>query len=76
MEQLSGGRRRGAGVGRTLKRMEHERQRALQRKMFEDQMRALEQQQAREVLCLTQARFGQIQLAGGGREGSIRKHLH
>ena len=30
--------------------MEHERQRALQRKMFEDQMRALEQQQARELL--------------------------
>ncbi|KAI0963018.1 hypothetical protein AcW1_000224 [Taiwanofungus camphoratus] len=35
---------------RTLKRMEHERQRAMQRKMFEDQMRALEQQQARELL--------------------------
>ncbi|KAI0638958.1 ARM repeat-containing protein [Trametes polyzona] len=35
---------------RALKRMEHERQRALQRKMFEDQMRALEQQQARELL--------------------------
>ena len=30
--------------------MEHERQRALQRKMFEDQMRALEQQQAQELL--------------------------
>ena len=32
--------------------MEHERQRALQRKIFEDQMRALEQQQARELLAL------------------------
>ena len=32
--------------------MEHERQRALQRKMFEDQMRALEQQQARELLSI------------------------
>lgn len=32
--------------------MEHERQRALQRKMFEDQMRALEQQQARELLTI------------------------
>ncbi|KAH9947956.1 ARM repeat-containing protein [Amylocystis lapponica] len=30
--------------------MEHERQRLLQRKIFEDQMRALEQQQARELL--------------------------
>ncbi|KAH9850656.1 ARM repeat-containing protein [Lenzites betulinus] len=37
---------------RALKRMEHERQRALQRKMFEDQMRALEQQQARELLTI------------------------
>ncbi|OSX67883.1 hypothetical protein POSPLADRAFT_1043068 [Postia placenta MAD-698-R-SB12] len=35
---------------RTMKRMEHERQRALQRKLFEDQMRALEVQQARELL--------------------------
>uniref|UniRef100_A0A0W0FA96 Putative ARM repeat-containing protein n=1 Tax=Moniliophthora roreri TaxID=221103 RepID=A0A0W0FA96_MONRR len=35
-----------------LKRLEHERQRALQRKMFEDQMRALEQQQAQELLNL------------------------
>ncbi|KAF9072675.1 ARM repeat-containing protein [Rhodocollybia butyracea] len=35
-----------------LKRIEHERQRALQRKMFEDQMRALEQQQAQELLTL------------------------
>ncbi|KAI0735686.1 ARM repeat-containing protein [Earliella scabrosa] len=37
---------------RALKRMEHERQRAFQRKMFEDQMRALEQQQARELLSI------------------------
>ncbi|KAI0651425.1 ARM repeat-containing protein [Trametes meyenii] len=37
---------------RTLKRMEHERQRAIQRKLFEDQMRALEQQQARELLSI------------------------
>lgn len=35
-----------------LRRMEHERQRALHRKMFEDQMRALEQQQAQELLTL------------------------
>ncbi|OAX43650.1 ARM repeat-containing protein [Rhizopogon vinicolor AM-OR11-026] len=35
-----------------LKRLEHERQRLLQRKMFEDQMRALEQQQAQELLCI------------------------
>lgn len=32
--------------------MEHERQRALQRKMFENQMRALEQQQAKELLSI------------------------
>src|SRR5882724_3220940 len=32
--------------------MEHERQRALQRKLFEDQMKALEQQQAAELLSL------------------------
>lgn len=32
--------------------MEHERQRAIQRKMFEDQMRALEQQQAQELLSI------------------------
>ncbi|OBZ78988.1 Pumilio domain-containing protein C6G9.14 [Grifola frondosa] len=38
------------GSVRTLKRIEHERQRLLQRKIFEDQMRALEQQQARELL--------------------------
>lgn len=37
---------------RTLKKMEHERQRALQRAMFEDQMRALEQQQAQELLTI------------------------
>ncbi|KAI0035236.1 armadillo-type protein [Vararia minispora EC-137] len=35
-----------------LKRMEHERQRALHRKLFEDQMRALEQQQQQELLAL------------------------
>ncbi len=35
-----------------LKKMEHERQRVLQRKMFEDQMRALEQQQAQELLTI------------------------
>ena len=32
--------------------MEHERQRALHRKLFEDQMRALEQQQQQELLSL------------------------
>lgn len=32
--------------------MEHERQRAIQRKLFEDQMRALEQQQAAELLSI------------------------
>ncbi|KAI0700403.1 ARM repeat-containing protein [Cytidiella melzeri] len=37
---------------RAIKKMEHERQRALQRKLFEDQMRALEQQQARELLTI------------------------
>jgi hypothetical protein len=35
-----------------LKRLEHERQRAIQRKLFEDQMRALEQQQAQELLSI------------------------
>ncbi|EJD04358.1 ARM repeat-containing protein [Fomitiporia mediterranea MF3/22] len=35
-----------------LKRMEHERQRAIQRKVFEEQMRALEQQQQQELLSL------------------------
>ncbi|KAG6895519.1 hypothetical protein C0992_000863 [Termitomyces sp. T32_za158] len=35
-----------------LKRLEHERQRLLQRKLFEDQMRALEQQQAQELLSI------------------------
>lgn len=33
-----------------LKRIEHERQRALHRKLFEEQMRMLEQQQAQELL--------------------------
>ncbi|KAF8499091.1 ARM repeat-containing protein [Russula emetica] len=33
-----------------LKRLEHERQRTLHRRMFEEQMRALEQQQAQELL--------------------------
>lgn len=35
-----------------LKRMEHERQRAIQRKIFEEQMRALEHQQQQELLTL------------------------
>lgn len=35
-----------------LKRLEHERQRLLQRKMFDDQMRALEHQQAQELLSI------------------------
>ncbi|KAG6840852.1 hypothetical protein C0991_003722 [Blastosporella zonata] len=35
-----------------LKRIEHERQRLLQRKIFEDQMRALEHQQAQELLSI------------------------
>ncbi|KAH8120673.1 ARM repeat-containing protein [Phellopilus nigrolimitatus] len=35
-----------------LKRMEHERQRLIQRKIFEDQMRALEQQQQQELLSI------------------------
>ncbi|GLB36562.1 putative pumilio-family RNA binding repeat [Lyophyllum shimeji] len=35
-----------------LKRLEHERQRLLQRKIFEDQMRALEEKQAQELLSL------------------------
>jgi hypothetical protein len=35
-----------------LKRLEHERQRALHRKMFEEQMRALEQQQQQELLSI------------------------
>lgn len=35
-----------------LRRLEHERQRALQRKLFEDQMRALEEQQAQELLTI------------------------
>jgi hypothetical protein len=32
------------------KRLEHKRQRLIQRKMFDDQMHALEQQQAQELL--------------------------
>ncbi|KII86320.1 hypothetical protein PLICRDRAFT_164809 [Plicaturopsis crispa FD-325 SS-3] len=43
---------RSSGLRVELKRIEHERQRALQRKMFEDQMRALEQQQQQELLTL------------------------
>lgn len=35
-----------------LKRLEHERQRALQRKFFEDQMKVLEHQQAQELLTI------------------------
>ncbi|KIY45273.1 ARM repeat-containing protein [Fistulina hepatica ATCC 64428] len=35
-----------------LKRLEHERQRLLQRQMFENQMRVLEQQQAQELLTI------------------------
>ncbi|KIJ68817.1 hypothetical protein HYDPIDRAFT_82223 [Hydnomerulius pinastri MD-312] len=35
-----------------LKRLEHERQRVIQRKLFEDQMRALEHQQAQELLSI------------------------
>ena len=35
-----------------LKRLEHEHQRAIQRKLFEDQMRALEEKQAQELLSL------------------------
>ncbi|KAI0307498.1 armadillo-type protein [Multifurca ochricompacta] len=35
-----------------LKRIEHERQRALHRRMFEEQMRVLEQQQAQELLSI------------------------
>ncbi|TCD66781.1 hypothetical protein EIP91_000972 [Steccherinum ochraceum] len=37
---------------RTIKRLEHERQRAIQRRMFEDQMRALERQQEQELLTI------------------------
>lgn len=46
-----------------LKRIEHERQRLLQRKMFEDQMRALEQQQAQELLTIP---YGSDASNGGG----------
>ncbi|KAK2461726.1 hypothetical protein APHAL10511_006189 [Amanita phalloides] len=35
-----------------LKRLEHEHQRAIQRRLFEDQMRALERKQAQELLSL------------------------
>jgi hypothetical protein len=35
-----------------LKRLEHERQRLIQRKLFEDQMRVLEQKQAEELLSI------------------------
>lgn len=45
--------------------MEHERQRVLQRKIFEEQMRALEQQQQQELLSLP--------LDGGA--GSVLQHL-
>ncbi|KAF9487698.1 ARM repeat-containing protein [Pleurotus eryngii] len=41
-----------AGSRVELKRLEHERQRLLQRKFFEDQMRALEVQQAQELLSI------------------------
>ncbi|VDB93348.1 unnamed protein product [Peniophora sp. CBMAI 1063] len=44
-----------------LKRMEHERQRALHRKLFEDQMRALEQQQQQELLQLPADRANDMQ---------------
>ncbi|KAG1749610.1 ARM repeat-containing protein [Suillus paluster] len=46
-----------------LKRLEHERQRLLQRKMFEDQMRALEQQQAQELLCIPYDPTGSAHIA-------------
>ncbi|KAL4069308.1 ARM repeat-containing protein [Scleroderma citrinum] len=46
-----------------LKRLEHERQRLLQRKMFEDQMRALEQQQAQELLSIPYESMGSAHLA-------------
>lgn len=44
-----------------MRRLEHERQRMIHRKIFEDQMRALEQQQAQELLTLPVD-----QLLGGG----------
>lgn len=46
-----------------LKRLEHERQRLLQKKMFEDQMRALEQQQARELLSIPYESMASAHLA-------------
>jgi len=45
-----------------LKRLEHERQRALQRKFFEDQMKVLEHQQAQELLTIPYDNLG-----GGGQ---------
>ena len=48
--------------------MEHERQRALHRKLFEDQLRALEQEQAQELLSLPADSL----LSGGG---SSLQHL-
>ncbi|KAH8101368.1 ARM repeat-containing protein [Cristinia sonorae] len=42
----------GSADARTAKRLEHERQRTIQRRMFEDQMRALEMQQAQELLTI------------------------
>lgn len=44
-----------------LKRIEHERQRALHRKMFEEQMRALEQQQAQELLTIPEGNGNGLQ---------------
>ncbi|EAU92953.2 pumilio-family RNA binding protein [Coprinopsis cinerea okayama7 len=46
-----------------LKRLEHERQRALQRKFFEDQMKVLEHQQAQELLTIPY----ESGLVGGGQ---------
>ncbi|KAH9927456.1 ARM repeat-containing protein [Epithele typhae] len=47
-----GGNIQDVAAVRALKRMEHERQRVIQRRIFEDQMRQLEQQQARELLTI------------------------
>ncbi|KAF8525221.1 ARM repeat-containing protein [Hysterangium stoloniferum] len=41
-----------SALKRMEKRMEHERQRAIQRQLFEEQMKALEQQQAAELLSI------------------------
>lgn len=46
-----------------LKRLEHERQRVLQRKMFEDQMRMLEKQQAQELLSIPYESMASAHLA-------------